>query len=230
MIDMDCETILNKLKVMSDPKRIESSSRFGVQGKNMYGVTVPNIRKLSKEIGKNHTLAIDLWKSGVHEAKILASMIDDSQQVTKGQMEKWVKDFDSWDVCDHACGNLFDKTPYAYKKAVEWSSRKEEFVKRAGFSLMAYLAVHDKKAEDKKFVKFLSIIKRESKDERNFVKKAVNWALRGIGKRNKNLNEAAIETANDIRKINERSARWIASDALRELQSKSVQRSLKSKK
>jgi 3-methyladenine DNA glycosylase AlkD len=154
-------------------------------------------------------------------------MIEDPEEVTEDQMEKWVSDFDSWDVCDQCCSNLFDKTPFAYKKAMEWSKRKEEFVKRAGFVLMACLAVHDRKGEDKQFVQFLLSVKREATDNRNFVKKAVNWALRQIGKRNLLLNEMAIKTAKEIQKKNSRSGKWIASDAIRELTSESIQERLK---
>jgi 3-methyladenine DNA glycosylase AlkD len=146
--------------------------------------------------------------------------------VTDAQMESWVKDFDSWDVCDQCCSNLFDKTKFAHQKAVEWSKREETFVKRAGFTLMATLAVHDKTAVDEEFLKFLSVIKDGSVDNRNFVKKAVNWALRQIGKRNHNLNEMAIKVAEEIQQINSKSARWIASDAIRELTSEAVQNRL----
>ena len=144
-------------------------------------------------------------------------LIEDPVQVTEEQMERWAKDFDSWSIVDGCCGNLFDKTPFAYAKAVEWSCRPEEYVKRAAFVLMATLSVHDKGAEDEEFLKFLPIIKRESTDERNFVRKAVNWALRQIGKRNLRLNEAAVSTAREINMIDSRGARWIASDTLREL-------------
>ena len=178
----------------------------------------------------NHNLAQELWASGIHEARILACMIDDPEMVNEEQIERWVKDFDSWDVCDQCCSNLFDKTEFAYQKAVEWSKRNEEFVKRAGFVLMACLAVHDKKAKDKEFLRFLPIIKRESADNRNFVKKAVNWALRQIGKRNLNLNREAIEAAAEIQKMDSRSAKWIASDAIRELTSEAVQERLRGQK
>ena len=177
-------------------------ARFGIYSNNTYGVSIPTLRKTAKDTGKNHALALKLWSSGIHEARLLAGMIDSPEDVTEEQMESWVKDFNSWDVCDQVCSNLFDKTGFAYKKAVEWSKRDEEFVKRAGFVLMAALAVHDKSAKDKAFVKFLPIIKRESVDSRNFVKKAVNWALRQIGKRNTYLNKEAIKTAKDIRDLN----------------------------
>lgn len=225
---MDSNQVLSKLKSLSSKKRRESNERFAILGNKMLGVSVPDIRKLAKEIGKNHKLALDLWKTKTHEARILASMIVIPYQVTEEQMERWIKDFDSWDICDHCCGGLFDKTPFAYKKAVEWSKHEREYEKRAGFALIAYLAVHDKQASDAKFLKFLPIIKQEAKDERNFVKKAVNWALREIGKRNKALNKTAIETAKEIKLIDSKSARWIASDALRELQSDAVQKRLKS--
>lgn len=214
--------IIIKLKSHSNPKNVEGMARFGINPKNTLGVSIPIIRKMGKEIGKNHELAQQLWKSGIHEARILAGLIDDSKLVDEEQMEKWAKDFDSWDVCDQVCMNLFDKTKYAYKKAMEWSSRKEEFVKRAAFALVASLSVHDKKAKDEDFLKFLPIIKRESTDERNFVRKAVNWALRQIGKRNSKLQKAAIKTAREILKIDSKSARWIASDAIRELESKKI--------
>lgn len=182
---------------------------------------------MAREIGKNHRLAEELWKSGIHEARHLAAMIDEPARVTEAQMERWAKEFDSWDVCDGCCLNLFAKTPFAFRKALGWSRRKKEFVKRAGFSLMAVLAVHDKNLTDEKYEKLLSVIKRESGDQRNFVKKAVNWALRQIGKRNLRLNAVAIKTAEEIRKIDSSSARWIASDALRELKSGAVQKRLR---
>jgi 3-methyladenine DNA glycosylase AlkD len=224
---MDCNEILRQLKLFSNPDAVAGMARFGINPKNTYGVSIPNLRKLAKEIGKDHLLAQQLWtSSSIHEARILASMIDVPEEVTEKQMEKWVKNFDSWDVCDQCCSNLFDKTKFAHKKALEWSKRREEFVKRAGFVLMATLSVHDKEADNHKFLRFLPIIKREAIDERNFVKKAVNWALRQIGKRNSALNKIAIQTAKQIQKIDSKSAKWIASDALRELASEAVQKKL----
>jgi 3-methyladenine DNA glycosylase AlkD len=220
--------IMSKLEAFSDPKAVEGMARFGINPKNTYGVSMPNIRKIAKETGRNHILAQQLWDSGIHEARILACLVDDKDMVSEKQMENWVEDFDSWDVCDQCCSNLFDRTEFAYEKAVEFSRRKEEFVKRTGFVLMAALAVHDKEASDGEFLKFLPIIKREAEDERNFVKKAVNWALRQIGKRNRNLNKAAVKTAREIMQIDSKSAKWIASDALRELTSPAVQKRLKS--
>jgi 3-methyladenine DNA glycosylase AlkD len=158
----------------------------------------------------------------VHEARLLAAFVDDASQVTDTQMETWVQDFDSWDLCDQTCGNLFSTTPFAYQKAVAWTYRNEEFVKRAGFAMMAYLAIHDKKAADEKLLTFFPHIEREAKDNRNYVKKAVNWALRQIGKRNMDLGYEAIELASRIKEQPYPSARWIASDAIRELQKKSM--------
>lgn len=222
MIPEGPEKILKRLKVMSDPKAVAGMARFGINPKNAYGVPIPVLRQIAKEIqssqtGKNHLLAQRLWSSGVHEARILASMIDSPEDVSEEQMELWAKDFDSWGICDQCCSNLFDKTGFAVQKAVEWSKRDEEFVKRAGFVLMATMAVHDKNAKDETFLKFLPIIKKGAVDERNFVKKAVNWALRQIGKRNPNLNKYAIKAARDIKNMDSKSAKWIASDAIREL-------------
>ena len=191
------------------------------------GVSVPEMRKLAKEIGKDHELALKLWKTGIAEGRIVAAMIDEPGKVTEEQMEDWVRDIDSWDVCDQVCMNLFEKCDLAWKKIIDWSTRDEEFVKRTAFSLLACLAWHDKKASDEQFVKLLPLIVREATDERNFVKKSVNWALRTIGKRNINSNEAAINAAREIQLLDSKSARWIAADALRELKSEAVQRRLK---
>jgi 3-methyladenine DNA glycosylase AlkD len=153
--DMQCAEILKKLKLLANPKNVEGMARFGINTKNVtYGVSMPELRKLAKEVGKDHDLAQQLWLSGIHEARIVAGLIDEPNRVSEEQMETWVKDFDSWDICDQMCMNLFDKTPFAYEKAVEWSSRNEEFVKRAAFAMMASLAVHDKNAEDEAFLKF----------------------------------------------------------------------------
>jgi 3-methyladenine DNA glycosylase AlkD len=223
---MKSKDVLRRLKSLSNPGAVAGMARFGINPKNTFGVSVPSLRKIAREIGKNHPLAQELWLSGIHEARIIAGMIDEPEKVTPKQMDNWVKDFDSWDVCDQCCSNLFDKTKFAYRKATEWSARDEEFVKRAGFVLMAALSVHDKQADDARFLAFLRIIKRESKDERNFVRKAVNWALRQIGKRNQCLNKAAVKAAKEIGEMNSKPARWVASDALRELTSMSVQRRL----
>ncbi len=171
-----------------------------------------------------------MWRTGIHDARLLATLIDDLAEVTQAQMERWAKDFNSWAVCDAACGCLFDKTPCAWSKAIEWTRRDEEYVKRAGFVLMAALAVHDKKAPDECFERFLPYIKQQANDDRNFVRKGVNWALRQIGKRNRRLNKLAIQTAREIRVLNTKAARWIAADALRELTSENVQARLKRRK
>ena len=221
------DEILLKLRSLSDSKAVEGMARFGINPKNTYGVSVPHLRALAKEVGRIHLLAQQLWSTGIHEAKILASMIDEPRMVSEEQMEQWVTGFDSWDVCDQCCGNLFDKTEFAYRKAAEWSGRDEEFVKRAGFVLMAELAVHDRTAHDREFMKFLSLIDKHPTDDRNFVKKAINWAIRQIGKRNLSLNKAAIRVSRKVQLRDSRSAKWIASDALRELTSKSVQKRLR---
>ena len=226
---MQYEDIINKLKRLSDPKAVDGMARYGINPNNTYGVSVPNLRKIAREAGNDHALAQQLWASGIHEARILASMVDDPKQVTEKQMDDWSDDFDSWDVCDQCCMNLFDKTGIAYRKAAEWSTREEEFGKRAAFALMACLAWHDKRATDEQYEPFFPIIKREANDIRNYVKKAVNWALRQIGKRNPALNARALATAREIQQINTRAARWIASDAIKELESQAVQERLKTK-
>jgi 3-methyladenine DNA glycosylase AlkD len=218
------EEAIAKIKSLYSPANVAGMTRYGISSHNTYGVSIPTLRKMAKEIGKDHEAALRLWKSGIHEARLLAGFVDDPRNVTEDQMEGWVKDFDSWDICDQVCSNLFDKTSFAYGKALEWAKRDEEFVKRAGFVLMAALAVHDKKAGDEVFLASLPVIKAGSTDDRNFVKKAVNWALRQIGKRNANLNQAAIKTSEEIRRINSKSARWIAVDALRELTSEKVRK------
>jgi len=224
---MEYDGILKRVESLANPKAVEGMARYGIRPAKTYGVSIPALRDIAKEIGTDHGLAQRLWQAGIRETQILASLIDDSRMVTEDQMESWVKDFDSWDTCDQCCQNLFGKTEFAYQKAVEWSSNDEEFIKRAGFVLMARLAVSDKKADDEKFVKFLPIIRRESTDERNFVRKAVNWALRQIGKRNLALNEMAIRTAKEIQQMDSRSARWVASDAIRELTGEAVQKKLR---
>jgi len=226
---MQYNDIIRKLKSLANPEAVKGMARFGINPNNTYGVSVPKLREMAREVGKDHDLAQQLWDSGIHEARLIAGMIAQPKLVTGEQMENWVKDFDSWDVCDQCCSNLFDKTCLAYQKADEWSQREEEFVRRAGFALMAALAVHDKKTADEDFLKFLPLIKKASTDDRNFVKKAVNWALRQIGKRNLNLNKIAIKTAEEIQQIDARSARWIAADAIRELTGEAVQKRLAKK-
>lgn len=226
---MQYEQIIEELESLSNPEDVEGMARFGIKHKKTYGVRMPDLRRIAKNAGKDHELAEELWNAGYGETKILASLIDDHKMVTEDQMEKWVAEFDSWDVCDQCCINLFRKLPFAYKKVFEWSMRDEEFVKRAAFALIAVLAVHDKKENDEKFEEFFPLIIKESSDNRNFVKKAVNWALRQIGKRNMALNKRAIEIAEEIQNENSKSAKWIAADALRELKSEKVQERLKKK-
>jgi 3-methyladenine DNA glycosylase AlkD len=226
---MEYEDILKRLKALSNPKAVEGMARYGINPENIYGISIPNLRGMAKETGRDHYLAQQLWESGIHEARILASMIDNPRMTTEEQMDSWVRDFDSWDVCDQCCMNLFEKTESAYRKAVDWSAREEEFVKRAGFVMMARLAVSDKKASDSQLELFFPIIKLGATDNRNFVKKAVNWALRQIGKRNHSLNLKSIEVARDISRMDSRSAKWIASDVLRELTSQAVQDRLKNR-
>ena len=219
--------VLDRLRSLADPEAKAGMARFGIETGTALGISIPTLRALARDIGRDHGLAEELWASGVHEARILAALVDDPKLVTEEQMERWVVQIDSWDVCDGVCSTLFDRSPFAYDKAAEWSARDEEFVKRAGFVLMAALAVHDKKAPDERFLEMLPLIERESHDERNFVKKAVNWALRGIGKRDRSLNAAAIAAGERIRAQGSRAARWIAADALRELRSEKVQARLK---
>jgi len=221
------EEVLKKLKAKARPDQLAGMARYGMTVKHRLGVSIPDMRRMAKELGKDHKLAVELWKTGTAESSILAAMIDEPGKLTEAQMEEWVKDIDSWDVCDQVCMNLFEKTPLARKKILDWSKREEEFVKRAAFALIACLAWHDKAAEDEKFVKLLPVIKREATDERDLVKKAVNWALRNIGKRNLKLNKAATRTAKEILKIDAKAARWIGSDAVRELKSQAVQRRLR---
>ena len=220
------EDVLKILKAKARPDHIEGMVRYGMAAERRLGVSIPDIRKMAKEVGRNHELALDLWKTGIPDAKILAAMIDEPSKLSEEQMEDWVSDINSWDIGDQACMNLFEKTPLAWKKILDWSERKEEFVKRTAFGLLACLAWHDKDAEDEKFINFFPVMKREATDERNSVKKAVNWALRNIGKRNLNLNKAAIKAAKEIQRIDSKAARWVASDAIKELESEGIQRRL----
>ena len=211
-----------------DPKDLAGMARFGINVDKAWVISIPKLRKYAKNLRKEpnrHELALGLWDSEIHEARIMAGLIDDPKKVTEAQLEKWVNDFDSWDVCDQICSALFDKTGFAYQKAEEWSGRPEEFVKRAGFVVMCALAVHDKQSPDAPFEKFLEICKREATDERNFVRKAVNWALRSIAKsRNTSLYEKGLETAYEIRTIDDKTTRWIANDAIRELESEKIKK------
>ena len=208
---------ISDLKSHANPTNVEGMRQYGIHVENALGVSMPMIRGMAKTLGRDHQLAQLVWASGLHEARILAGLIDEPEKVTFAQMESWIKEVDSWDVCDQLCSNLFDKTIYAYQAARKWSKKHQVFVKRAGYVLMAVLAVHDKKAGDGPFLEFLTFVREGSDDDRNFVKKSVNWALRQIGKRNLKLNEAAIATARLIEENPSTSAHWIAKDALREL-------------
>lgn len=192
-------------------------ARYGIPSENALGVSVADIRVLAKRIGRNHDLAAALWETEVYEARMLTAFIDEPARVTPAQMDRWCRDFDSWAICDTLCFHLFDKTPHAWKKIEKWCERREEFVKRAAFALLASIVLHDKTAPDEPFLQSLRLIERAAADERNFVKKAVSWALRGIGKRNAALNAAAIQTARRLADSPQGAARWIGKDALREL-------------
>ena len=212
---------------MASPKNVAGMARFGINPNKTLGVSIYDLRPLAKKIGKNHALAQKLWGSGIHEARILASYIDEPEKVTEAQLERWVSDFDSWDIVDQV-SELIAHTPYVVKKIHEWAKRDEEFIKRTAFSLIAELAWWEKKMADRDFEQFFPIIKEAATDERNFVRKAVNWALRNIGKRNTKLNKEAIKIAKEIQKIDDKTAKWIAADAIRELRSEKVQKRLKS--
>ncbi len=215
----DVPALLAHLRSCRNDRNIASQRRFGVTPRTeQLGIPIPVLRRLARPLRRRHDLALALWEQPVHEARLLAAFVEDPARVTVRQMGAWVRAFDSWDVCDQVCGNVFDRTPYAVARPHLWSRRREEFVKRAGFVLMASLAVHRKELPDAVFLDFLPVIARESDDERNYVKKAVNWALRQIGKRNPRLRRAAIAEARRIQKLDSRTARWIAADALRELQ------------
>lgn len=225
-MSMSLAEVLDVLRANGRQRNVEGMARFGITSVRAFGVPAPVIHNLARKIGIDHKLALQLWSTKIHEARIVSALAGDPSRVTKSLMNTWVMDFDNWAVCDGVCTYLFDKSPYAYEMALAWTRRKEEFVKRAGFVLMAVLAVHDKQVSDGTLLKFLPVIKRGSTDPRNFVKKAVNWALRQIGKRNERLNAAAVRTARDIRSMDSASARWIASDALRELESSAVRKRL----
>jgi 3-methyladenine DNA glycosylase AlkD len=232
--------ILAELQAMGSEKNRAGMARYGINVDNAFGVSIYELRKVAKRLGTDHDLALELWATGNHEARLLACFVDDPEAVSARQIEAWARDFDSWDICDQATTSLFDLTRHAWAKAAEWAKRDEEWVKRGGFALMAGLAVHDKAAGDRAFMKLLPLIERAAFDPRNFVKKAVNWALRNIGKRNPRLNAAAVACAEKIGVAaneaagakrgggaNIRAARWVATDALRELRSERVQQRLK---
>lgn len=227
-LEYTVQEIIQDLKNRSDPSYVKGMMRFGIDGSSALGIRIPQLRKLAKQLGKDHDLALSLWETAIHEARLLAIFIDEPAKVTEAQLELWVSDLRSWDICDQAC-SLFDRTSFAHDKAKEWSIREPEFEKRAGFALMATMAVHCKILSDDVFLEFLPIIEREAHDERNFVKKAVNWALRQIGKRSIFLLPKAIATTEAIHAQGSKSARWIANDALRELTKESMEERLRKK-
>jgi 3-methyladenine DNA glycosylase AlkD len=222
------DLILERLKSLSNPKAIEGMAKFAISSDRNFGVSMPKLRKLGKEIGRgHHQLAQQLWEAKYRETMILAGLVDDPKELTADQMENWVLDFYDWEICDQTIMNLFEKNPLAWKKTMVWSGRKEEFVKRAGFVLMARLAVSDKKAPDEKFVPFFGPIKREAFDNRIYVKKGINWALRQIGKRNMELNEKCIIVAREIQQLESAAAKWIARDAIKEMTNEMITHRIK---
>lgn len=227
---MTIDEIIKKLESLGTPENVAGMARFAIKTKKAFGVSAPVLKNLAKDIKKQttdrHALALELWQTEIHEARIIAYLIDNPKDVTEKQMDSWATDFDNWAICDGTCGHLFCRTEFAYKKVFEWSECEEEFIKRAGICLIAWLAVHDKKADDEKIAEFLTILEQKCNDERNFIKKAVNWSLRQIGKRSLYLNKLAIESAERIKAKNTKSARWIAADALRELQNEKIQERL----
>jgi 3-methyladenine DNA glycosylase AlkD len=224
------EEVLERLKAMADPEKVAKMAHFGMVTDARLGIRIPSLRQMAKEIGTEHELALALWESGIADARLLAAFLADPKQVTPEQMDAWAADFNSWDVCDQACCSLFDRTPYAWDKAREWAGREEEYVRRGAFALLAGLAVHDKETPDQMFIDTFPLIRAAADDPRNFVKKAVNWALRNIGKRNQALNREAIRLAEELLEMDDRAARWIARDALRELRSEKVQQRLEKKR
>lgn len=221
---MDAEEILGRLRGMANPENVAGMARFGISTDGTLGISVASLRVVARDIRKGapgkadrHALAGELWASGVHEARELATMIEAPELVTPEQMDAWVADVDSWDTGDGLCMGLFDRTPHAVEKACEWAHREEEYVRRAGFALMAALAFKRHALRDGEYEPFFALMKRYATDDRNFVKKAVNWALRQTGKRNERLLARAVQVAREIEAIDSRSARWTAKDALREL-------------
>jgi 3-methyladenine DNA glycosylase AlkD len=224
------QEILTKLKSKAKPDNLPGMARYGINTEKRLGVQIPGLRQLAKETGKNHQIALELWQTGIAEARILAAMTDEPEKVTEQQMENWVKDINSWDIDDQITMNLFEKTPLSWKKITDWSQRPEEFVRRTAYSLLACLAWHNKTATDQQFTQLFPVIASGATDERKSIQKAISWALRTIGKRNPQLNRAAIQLAQEIQQTNTKPARWIANDVTRELQSQPVQNRLQNKK
>jgi 3-methyladenine DNA glycosylase AlkD len=217
------EQVLSRLRSLGSPHNRAGMARYGINVERALGISVTTLRRLAREIGHDHLLALRLWDSGVHEARVLACLIEEPREVSPEQMDRWTAGFASWDVCDLCCNTLFRHLQWAWDRTSVYSAAEPEFAKRAGFTLMAVLAVHDKQAPDDRFEQLLETIRRESADERNYVRKAVNWALRQIGKRNLRLNRAAVALASSLAASDSPAARWIGRDALRELTSPAVQ-------
>lgn len=226
----DVDAVIATLKKRGSARVRAGMARYAIPSERAFGIPVGELRKLGKSLGKSHALAAALWKSGHYEARMLATMVDDITQVTPQQMDSWCKDFDSWAICDTACFGFFDRSPHAYKKVTVWAKRKPELEKRAAFALLASLALHDKQADSAKFLALLPLVEAAAGDERNFVKKAVSWALRSVGRRNTELNRASVEIAERLSHAAEPAARWIGKDALRELSSPAVKSRLAKKK
>lgn len=205
------------------PEALAGMARYGIVGERRLGLSMPAMRHIAGTLGRDHQLALALWDSGIPDAQIVAAMVADPAQLTPRQMDAWSRSLASWDVCDQVCANAFRASPHAWRKVHVWSRRQHAFVRRAAFSLLATLSVHDRSADDRLFLEALALIEAAAGDERNYVRKAVNWALRNIGKRNPALNAAAIAAARRIAQQGTRSARWIAADALRELCGAAVQ-------
>jgi len=229
-IEDEMRTALSWLERKSTSRDRQNLKRFGITANKAFGVSVANIQVLGKRLGRNHELAAALWDTGWYEARMLCSFVDEPALVTPAQMDRWCRDFDNWGICDTVCFHLFDRTPHAWAKVTKWSDRREEFVKRAAFALLASLAGHDKSAGDEAFVGRLPLIERAATDERNFVKKGVSWALRRIGRRNAALNAAAVKVARRLADSPRAAARWVGKDALRELTSAAVVRALAASK
>ena len=216
----EVDKILSRLRGAGSQINVAGMARFGIRPAKAYGVPAPAIRSIAREFHRRPELAPALWSTGVLEARVLATMIADPLAIGEAEIERWVRDFDCWAICDSACIGLLWKTPFAWRKVREWSRREPEYERRAAFALIAALAVHDKKATAKQFHAALKLIEKAADDDRNFVKKAVNWALRQIGKRDDELRPAAIAVAEQLAASESRSARWIGHDALRELRRK----------
>jgi 3-methyladenine DNA glycosylase AlkD len=218
----EAERIISELKTKRNPVNVAGMARFGINPEKALGISIKELRKIGKDIGCNHKIALNLWESEIHEARLLATLIDEPIKVTKRQMDAWTSDFDSWDLCDQCCNNLFRKTDFVNEKIFKWVKSNKEFTRRAGFVLIAVQAVHNKKLADNEIQNYLPLVLEYSTDERNYVKKAVNWALRQIGKRNIILNNQALSVCNQLLGLNSKSAKWIARDAIRELTSDNI--------